>query len=92
MQTFIFSMILFERGGFPAPGVSKYPNFRFNSTVKDHEKQEKKKGSYFHKYLIQRAENGTQTRDPQLGRQPKDVCKSFEIIHTFLNFVVITGT
>lgn len=31
-------------------------------------KQEKKKGSYFCNYLIQRAENGTQTRDPQLGR------------------------
>ena len=27
-----------------------------------------KKGSYFRNYLIQRAENGTQTRDPQLGR------------------------
>ena len=36
-----------------------------NSTVKNHKK---KKGSYFRNYLIQRAENGTQTRDPQLGR------------------------
>ena len=30
--------------------------------------QDKKKGSHFCNYLIQRAENGTQTRDPQLGR------------------------
>ena len=43
-------------------------NSRFNSTVKNHEKGEKKRGSYFRNYLIQRAENGTQTRDPQLGR------------------------
>lgn len=42
--------------------------FRFNSTVKNHEKPQNKKGSYFRNYLIQRAENGTQTRDPQLGR------------------------
>ena len=30
--------------------------------------KDKKRGSHFHNYLIQRAENGTQTRDPQLGR------------------------
>ena len=40
-------------------------NLGLNSTVKNHKK---KKGSYFRNYLIQRAENGTQTRDPQLGR------------------------
>ena len=40
-------------------------NLGLNSTVKNHKK---KKGSYFSNYLIQRAENGTQTRDPQLGR------------------------
>ena len=40
-------------------------NLGLNSTVKN---QKKKKGSYFRNYLIQRAENGTQTRDPQLGR------------------------
>ena len=34
----------------------------------NHEKPQNKKGSYFRSYLIQRAENGTQTRDPQLGR------------------------
>ena len=34
----------------------------------NHEKPQNKKGSYFRNYLIQRAENGTQTRDPQLGR------------------------
>ena len=43
-------------------------NSRFNSTIKNHEKPQNKKGSYFRNYLIQRAENGTQTRDPQLGR------------------------
>ena len=40
-------------------------NLGLNSTVKNHKK---KKGSYFRNFLIQRAENGTQTRDPQLGR------------------------
>ena len=40
-------------------------NLGLNSTVKNHKK---KKGSYFRNYLIQRAENGTQNRDPQLGR------------------------
>ena len=40
-------------------------NLGLNSTVKNHKK---KKGSYFRNYLIHRAENGTQTRDPQLGR------------------------
>ena len=40
-------------------------NLGLNSTVKNHKK---KKGSYFRNYLIQRAENGTQTRAPQLGR------------------------
>ena len=40
-------------------------NLGLNSTVKNHKK---KKGSYFRNYLIQRAQNGTQTRDPQLGR------------------------
>ena len=40
-------------------------NLGLNSTVKNHKK---KKGSYFRNYLIQRAENGTRTRDPQLGR------------------------
>ena len=40
-------------------------NLGLNATVKNHKK---KKGSYFRNYLIQRAENGTQTRDPQLGR------------------------
>ena len=40
-------------------------NLGLKSTVKNHKK---KKGSYFRNYLIQRAENGTQTRDPQLGR------------------------
>ena len=40
-------------------------NLGLNSTFKNHKK---KKGSYFRNYLIQRAENGTQTRDPQLGR------------------------
>ena len=40
-------------------------NLGLNSTVKNHKN---KKGSYFRNYLIQRAENGTQTRDPQLGR------------------------
>ena len=40
-------------------------NLGLNSTDKNHKK---KKGSYFRNYLIQRAENGTQTRDPQLGR------------------------
>lgn len=34
----------------------------------NHEKPQNKKGSYFRNYLIHRAENGTQTRDPQLGR------------------------
>ena len=34
----------------------------------NHEKPQNKKGSYFRNYLIQRAENGTRTRDPQLGR------------------------
>ena len=59
---------------------------RLTLTAPNHEKPQNKKGSYFRNYLIQRAENGTQTRDPQLGRQPKDVCKSFEVIHTFLKF------
>ena len=40
-------------------------NLGLNSTVKNHKK---KKGSYFRNYLIQRAENVTLTRDPQLGR------------------------
>lgn len=65
---------------------------RLTLTAPNHEKPQNKKGSYFRNYLIQRAENGTQTRDPQLGRQPKDVCKLFEVIYTFHNFVVITDT
>ena len=36
--------------------------------VEKYKKPQNKKGSYFRNYLIQRAENGTQTRDPQLGR------------------------
>ena len=41
---------------------------RLTLTAPNHEKPQNKKGSYFRNYLIQRAENGTQTRDPQLGR------------------------
>ncbi len=41
---------------------------RLTLTAPNHEKPQNKKGSYFRSYLIQRAENGTQTRDPQLGR------------------------
>ena len=41
---------------------------RLTLTAPNHEKPQNKKGSYFCNYLIQRAENGTQTRDPQLGR------------------------
>lgn len=41
---------------------------RFKQMPPNHEKPQNKKGSYFRNYLIQRAENGTQTRDPQLGR------------------------
>ena len=41
---------------------------RLTLTAPIHEKPQNKKGSYFRNYLIQRAENGTQTRDPQLGR------------------------
>ena len=41
---------------------------RFKQMPPNHEKPQNKKGSYFCNYLIQRAENGTQTRDPQLGR------------------------
>ena len=41
---------------------------RLTLTAPNHEKPHNKKGSYFRNYLIQRAENGTQTRDPQLGR------------------------
>ena len=41
---------------------------RLTLTAPNHEKPKNKKGSYFRNYLIQRAENGTQTRDPQLGR------------------------
>ena len=41
---------------------------RLTLTAPNHEKPQNKKGSYFRNYLIQRAENGTQTRDPRLGR------------------------
>ena len=41
---------------------------RLTLTAPNHEKPQNKKGSYFRNYLIHRAENGTQTRDPQLGR------------------------
>ena len=41
---------------------------RLTLTAPNHEKPQNKKGSYFCNCLIQRAENGTQTRDPQLGR------------------------
>ena len=41
---------------------------RLTLTAPNHEKPQNKKGSYVRNYLIQRAENGTQTRDPQLGR------------------------
>ena len=41
---------------------------RLTLTAPNHEKPQNKKGSYFCNYLIQRAENGTQTRNPQLGR------------------------
>ena len=41
---------------------------RLTLTAPNHEKPQNKKGSYFRNYLIQRAENGIQTRDPQLGR------------------------
>ena len=41
---------------------------RLTLTAPNHEKPQNKKGSYFRNYLIQREENGTQTRDPQLGR------------------------
>ena len=41
---------------------------RLTLTAPNHEKPQNKKGSYFRNYIIQRAENGTQTRDPQLGR------------------------
>ena len=41
---------------------------RFKQMPPNHEKPQNKKGSYFRNYLIHRAENGTQTRDPQLGR------------------------
>ena len=43
-------------------------NSRFNSPPNFAKIPENKKGSHFRNYLIQRAENGTQTRDPQLGR------------------------
>ncbi len=43
-------------------------NLGLNRCAPNHEKPQNKKGSYFRNYLIQRAENGTQTRDPQLGR------------------------
>ena len=48
--------------------LKKWLTSRLTLTAKNHEKTGKEKGSYFHNYLIQRAENGTQTRDPQLGR------------------------
>lgn len=37
---------------------------------------------------IQRAKNVTQTRDPQLGRQLKDVNILFEVLDTCCNFVL----
>ena len=43
-------------------------NLGLNRCLQTTKNHKNKKGSYFRNYLIQRAENGTQTRDPQLGR------------------------
>ena len=43
-------------------------NLGLNRCLQTTKNHKNKKGSYFRSYLIQRAENGTQTRDPQLGR------------------------
>ena len=41
---------------------------RLTLTAPNHEKPQNKKGSYFRNYLIHRAENGTRTRDLNLGK------------------------
>ena len=54
---------------------------RLTLTAPNHEKPQNKKGSYFRNYLIQRAENGTQTRDPQLGRLVLYRLSYFRMMH-----------
>lgn len=57
---------------------------RLTLTAPNHEKPQNKKGSYFRNYLIQRAENGTQTRDPQLGRLVLYRLSYFRVMQVFL--------
>ena len=66
--------------------LKHYPQMgicRFKQIARNHEKQEKKKGSHFRNYLIQRAENGTQTRDPQLGRLVLYRLSYFRVMQVF---------
>lgn len=56
---------------------------RLTLTAPNHEKPQNKKGSYFRNYLIQRAENGTQTRDPQLGRLVLYRLSYFRVMQVF---------